>query len=638
MDIKNILQCGYTFTEKEYELETRYVMMTVSLLTVSGFLLILATSYYFIGDIDNVMVNILGSFMSLFFVYAARKVGKDQYVLLIYVLAVFFSVLVMYDYYLSNSANPIESWIILLVLGTFLILNAYVGIFITFAYIIFILFMNGFIIEESSTSYILLKITPVFFGLVLIFLIEKKFRRLMDMLEESNSSLEKRVQDRTNDIEDEKNRLDYQAHYDCLTNLPNRNKFHQEIQEWIKRHSRMEQAFSLFFIDLDRFKRVNDSLGHAAGDQVLQIIGRRIRENVSPRIFLARISGDEFTLLVPYEDDSKEVKELLKRVIEIIEEPIVIDENRLYISASIGVSSYPRNSVLDTELIKYADITMFEAKKEGSGVFKFYEQEMKKHVEKRVLMEAEMHSALENKDFELHYQPQVDNRTGKLSGLETLVRWKHAKLGFVSPAVFIPLAEDTGLIVELDFYILKEGMKQVVKWHNAGFKIPVVSFNFSTKHLEQKGFVDTIKLFLTETGCKGEWIELEITESHIVSSINQAVKVLNLLRELNIEIAIDDFGTGYSSLTYLRQLPADKLKIDKSFIDKITENGVDRTIVQAIIDIGNSLNLTVIAEGVENKEQNDYLLAHNCYHIQGWFYYKAMNATQLEEEVYSTRL
>jgi EAL domain-containing protein (putative c-di-GMP-specific phosphodiesterase class I) len=275
---------------------------------------------------------------------------------------------------------------------------------------------------------------------------------------------------------------------------------------------------------------------------------------------------------------------------------------------------------------------MFEAKIAGRGTFKFYDEEMTHRVEKMVLMETEIYDAIDRNEFMLSFQPQVDMRTNAISGMEVLVRWLHPKFGMFLPNDFIPLAEDTGAIIALDYYILRKGMEQIVAWKQKGYDMPRVSFNFSTKHLHQKGFVPFIEELLEQTGCKGEWIELEITESHIVSNIEESIVILNRLKSLGITISIDDFGTGYSSLTYLKRLPADKLKIDKSFIEKISENEVDMTITKAIIEIANSMGLTVIAEGVETEAQKEYLVANECYHVQGHYYYESMLVDEIEKK------
>jgi len=631
VNLHDLLRSGYTFSPEEYELETRYVMTNAALLLIALILLPISVLYYFTEGTQNALAHFTAVPLALLSMYLARKVGKGNYIRLVYVMSLFFMGIIFYSYYRTPDFYPASAWIIIMIIASFLILDVYIGIMIALMFTIYILVMNSLVLEYHSLQYVLLQVTPVVLGVLLVFIFEKKFRRTILLLQESNALLDKRVQERTKALEDEKKTLDYQAHYNYLTDLPNRMKFYQEIQMWIRKAEREKSKFGLFFIDLDRFKKVNDSFGHATGDKVIQITALRIAKIVGKENFFAHISGDEFTLLVSSKGDLKEFNKMAEQVISVIEEPIYTTEATIYISASIGISCYPEDSVYYADLIKYADTTMFEAKKSGRGTYKFYAEEMSDQLQERVHMEMEMHQALHNDAFVLYYQPQIDMRTSGIMGIEVLIRWEHEKLGMITADKFIPLAEDTGVIIALDHYIMKKGMEQVVIWKKRGLEFPRVSFNFSTKHLQQKDFVDVVAALLKETGCKGEWIELEITESHIASSIDMAVIVLGALRSLGIGIAIDDFGTGYSSLTYLKRLPADKLKIDRSFIENLRQNSVDMTITQAIINIGNSLSFTVIAEGVETEAQRVYLIGHQCYHTQGHLYYKAMPAADLEK-------
>ncbi|HFQ61149.1 MAG TPA: EAL domain-containing protein [Epsilonproteobacteria bacterium] len=632
MTLDNILRCGYTFTPEEYELETKYVMTTAFMLIVATLLSIITVLFYSIGDEINALLHAIGTSLSFVALVLSRIVGKDNYQKLAYIMMLLFTLLIMYSYTLIGDMYPISAWIVIQILASFLVLDTSVAIVISIIYFLFFSFMPV-PVEYPIFSFIFLKIIPVFVALVLIYLVEKKFNTAIISLENANKLLEERVSSRTKDIEAEKLKLDHQAHYDFLTDLPNRNKFHKEIQEWIQRHAEQKTQFSLFFIDLDRFKRVNDSLGHNAGDKVLKIIASGIKMLIDEKSFVARISGDEFTLLFEHENNAVDaVKALANNIILEIEKSIILGETKLYISASIGISCYPHNAQYYEDLIQYADTTMFEAKVQGRGTYKFYDEKMTHRVKDMVLMETEIYDGIKRDEFMLSFQPQVDIRTEKISGMEILVRWQHPKLGFCSPNDFIPLAEETGAIIALDHYILEKGMEQTALWKRMGYEIPRISFNFSTKHLHQKGFVAFIEELLVKTSCKGEWIELEITESHIVANIEESIVVLNALKSLGITIAIDDFGTGYSSLTYLKKLPADKLKIDKSFIEKILDNHVDMTITKAIIEIGNSLKLTVIAEGVETEVQKEYLHAHACYHVQGHYYYESMLVAEIEEK------
>ena len=633
MNLHNLLRSGYIFTPEEYELETRYVMTNATLLVISLILLPVSFLYFITEGMQSAMVHFVAVPLCLISIYLARKVGKGNYIVLVYVMSIFFTGLIFYGYYSLPDFYPVSAWILIQVIASFLVLDIYVGMMIAVVFTIFIILMNSYILGYYSFQFVLLKVTPVMLGVLMVYLFEKKFRRTILLLEESNTLLERRVKERTEELEVEKKALDYQAHYNYLTDLPNRVLFYKKIHEWIAKAERRKTKFTLFFIDLDRFKKVNDSFGHDVGDKVIQIIALRIQKIKGNKNFFSHISGDEFTLLVSEGEDYDAVKLMAERVISVVEEPMFIEDTTIYISASIGISCYPENSVYSADLIKYADTTMFEAKKSGRGNYRFYSEEMTDKIQENILMEAEMHQALTNDEFVLYYQPQVDMRTETISGLEVLIRWVHPKLGIMLPDVFIPLAEDTGVIIALDYYILQKGMEQIVVWEKEGLSLPRVSFNFSTKHLQERNFVDMLSKLLDETGCKGEWIELEITESHIASSIEMAVSVLDELKSLGINIAIDDFGTGYSSLMYLKSLPADKIKIDKSFIENIPDNSVDMTITQAIINIGNSLDFTVIAEGVETEAQKEYLLSRKCYYAQGHLYYGAMLHDELEKVV-----
>ena len=544
-----------------------------------------------------------------------------------------FASLILYSYYLLGGIYPVSAWIIILILASFLVLRIISAVIIVLLYFFFLLFITT-PFDNEAVSFIVTYATPVFIGLLLVYILEKKFTRVILSLQESNALLEKRVQERIHEIESEKHKLDYQAHHDDLTGIANRHKFHKELQKWTLQADKASISFFLLFIDLDRFKRVNDSLGHAAGDSVLKIVAKRIQSHIGKHAFLSRLSGDEFTLLLDDAYEVFDVENIAQSLIKTIEEPMIINDNVLYISASIGISQYPKDAHGYEDLIKFADTSMFESKKIQRGSYQFYTKEMTRRVQEIVLMETQLHDAMKKHEFKLYYQPQIDSRDKSLSGLEILVRWEHPTLGLLTPDMFIPLAEETGIIIALDYYILKCGMQQVFQWKKAGFDLPRVSLNFSTKYLLHENFIHDIKKLLSQTGCKGEWIELEITESHIMGNIDNSIMVLNHLRDLGITIAIDDFGTGYSSLNYLKRLPTDKLKIDKSFIEKISENTVDLTITKAIIDIGKSMKLHVLAEGVETQAQIDYLTTHGCYYIQGYIYYEPLSKKELEKQVF----
>ena len=630
MRISDLLRSGYTFASDEYELETKYVV-TNALLFLMSFAYILPVALYYMDDhIERALPYIVAFSVNIFSILFARIMGKDNYQHLVYFSVTLYSFAIFYGYYIEPTA-PTTAWVLILIIASFLVTSIYTGLIIALGYLAFLFYFKT--LGYHTYEYIVLQMIPILIGLIVIYMFKKKFVNTILLLEESTNTLELKVLKRTQELQIEKESLDYQAHYDFLTKLPNRHKFHKELQKWTEVHRHKSTKFALLFIDLDRFKRVNDSLGHDAGDKVLQVVAARLQKAIPKEAFLSRISGDEFTLILPYLDEKSMVKEMAERLIKLIEEPIVLAEHKLYISASIGISCYPENAVYYADLIKYADTSMFEAKKRGRGTYKFYAQEMTHRVEEMVFMESEIYAALEKNAFVLYFQPQLDSRTELVTGMEILIRWEHESYGVIDADAFIPMAEDTGVIIALDHYVLEKGMQQIVAWRKEGFDLPRISFNFSTKYLQQSDFVAMIKSLLDETACKGEWIELEITESHVMGNIEASIVMIDALKRLGITIAIDDFGVGYSSLTYLKRLPVDKLKIDKSFIQNISTDAVDMTISKAIIDIAKSIGLDVIAEGVETEEQINILAEYGCYHIQGFYYYVALPISMIEKEV-----
>jgi EAL domain-containing protein (putative c-di-GMP-specific phosphodiesterase class I) len=319
-----------------------------------------------------------------------------------------------------------------------------------------------------------------------------------------------------------------------------------------------------------------------------------------------------------------------KKIIEVLAKPIIIANNVLYVTSSIGISLFPEDGILAQNLLKYADSAMYKAKNEGRNNFQFYSAEMTELAFERVVMETSLRTALKNEDLVVYYQPQVNGKTGQIIGMEALVRWQHSIMGVVSPSKFIPLAESTGLIIELDQLVMKTAMKQIVKWYEQGLNPGVLSLNLAIKQLNQKNCVDILEEIIKETKCKTQWLEFEITEGQIMINPQEAIQTLQQIANMGIELAIDDFGTGYSSLSYLKKFPINKLKIDKSFVDGLPCDEDDSGITKAIISLAKSLNLKVIAEGVETQEQKDFLVQNGCENIQGYFYAKPMPCDEME--------
>lgn len=435
-------------------------------------------------------------------------------------------------------------------------------------------------------------------------------------------------------LEQQQEILRYQAHYDVLTNLPNRILLQDRLMHAIQKAKRNKSKFALFFIDLDQFKQINDTLGHQIGDEVLKIFATRLKNSVREDDTLARIGGDEFTIILENLKSEKDASILAEKIIDNAKQHINIAQHMLYVSCSIGVSIYPKDSTEMQDLLKYSDSAMYKAKEEGRNNFQFYSPEMTQIAMSRVVMQNDLRNAIKNEEFVVYYQPQIDISGEKetIVGLEALVRWEHPQLGQIPPFQFIPLAEETGMIVELDKLVMKMAIKQVASWYNDGLNPGVLSLNLAMKQLHQEDFIETVKKIIEESGCKEKkHLTFEVTEGDLMINPESSIEKLNMLKELGIEIAIDDFGTGYSSLSYLKRLPVGKLKIDQSFSSGVPNDRDDVVISKTIIALAKNLNMKVLAEGVETLEQKEFMYENGCYEIQGYFYSKPLPADEARE-------
>jgi len=428
---------------------------------------------------------------------------------------------------------------------------------------------------------------------------------------------------------EQKNILRYQAHHDALTRLPNRVLFFDRLEQSIRKTERLGKSFALFFIDLDKFKHINDSLGHGIGDRVLRVSAKRIGEMIRKEDTLARLSGDEFTVIMEDLQHSEDASLLAEKILFILQKPMYIDEYTLYITGSIGISLYPEDATDTESLLKYADTAMYKAKENGRNTFQFYASEMTQYALERMAMKTSLKEAIEKEQFVLHYQPQIDTRTEKMTGVEALVRWQHPSRGLLYPDKFIALAEETGLIVEIDRWVMKSAMKQMSAWYQEGLIPDVLALNLSIKHLEGHNFLKEIEECLSVFDFKAKWLELEIPEGQVMKNHKDSISKLQKLNEMGIGISIDDFGTGYSSLSLLKRLPINRLKIDRSFIKEIPGDEEDMAIVKAIVVLAKSLKLDIIAEGVETEEQKAFLVANGCNKIQGYYYSKPIPPEQM---------
>ncbi len=421
-------------------------------------------------------------------------------------------------------------------------------------------------------------------------------------------------------LEQQKNRLDHQAHHDALTSLPNRVLFIDRINQAIKLAPRNKNKVAILFIDLDRFKEINDTLGHSIGDIVLIEVADRLQQSIRQADTVARLGGDEFTLILTDIQNASNVMEITQKLIHTLAKKIIFGEHTLYITASIGISIYPDDGDNTEILLRNADSAMYQAKNEGRNNYQFYTQAMTEQALERALLEKNLRKAIKNDEFVMYYQPQYNARSNEMIGMEALIRWEHPEMGLISPAKFIPIAEETGMIVTIGWMIIEKVIHQLKDWMAMGYCQGRLSINLSVKQIQQDDFINKILDTLNEHQYNPEHIQFEVTESYIMTDPERAIKTLQQLNDLKFSISIDDFGTGYSSLSYLKRLPVDELKIDQSFIRDIPGDQEDETIVRSIISLANSLNLHVIAEGVETEAQKDFLLAEQCKSIQGYLF------------------
>ncbi|QIB66908.1 putative bifunctional diguanylate cyclase/phosphodiesterase [Kineobactrum salinum] len=420
--------------------------------------------------------------------------------------------------------------------------------------------------------------------------------------------------------------LDHLAHHDTLTGLPNRILLYDRLVQAIALAQRSGKQFAVLFMDLDGFKHINDSLGHGVGDQLLQSVGKRLSGCVRQSDSICRHGGDEFVALLIDIDHPEDAALAVRKILTAIALPHHIDQQDLHISASIGISVYPDDGMDAETLIKHADTAMYHAKDKGRKTYAFFEQEMTERAIARQSTEASLRLALERHEFVLHYQPQIDLYSGAIVGVEALVRWQHPQRGLIAPGDFVPIAEDSGLILPLGRWVLREACRQAQAWQDMGLPAVSIAVNTSALEFRAKDFLVNLREILEQTRLSPRYLALELTESVLMSDANTTDTVLRELSAMGIHLAVDDFGTGYSSLSYLRRFPVDTLKIDSSFVNGMTHNADDASLVSAMISMGKSLKQRLIAEGVETAEQAAFLLEQQCDEGQGFFFARPMTA------------
>ena len=426
-------------------------------------------------------------------------------------------------------------------------------------------------------------------------------------------------------------KIHYLAYNDTLTGLPNRVSFEERLNEALTRGESSQQPLAVMFLSLDRFKKFNDTLGHIVGDQLLRNVSERLSASMRDGDAIARFASDEFAFLLTRAKTADDAAEMAQKFQNILEAPFTVDEQELYVTASIGIGLYPHDAVDAQDLLKNAGAALYRAKQQGGNNFQFYTADMNERALKRLSLENQLRWAIERKEFKVYYQPQVSITTGQIVGMEALVRWQHPEMGLVSPAEFIPLAEDTGLIAPIGEWVLRSACAQTRLWHDCGFNSLRVAVNLSPRQFQQPDLLLVIETTLKETGLRPDCLELEVTESSVMKNTESAIKTLSELKAMGIKISIDDFGSGYSSLGYLKHLPIDVLKIDQSFVRDMTTAPNDAAIVMAIIQLAHSLQLKVTAEGVETEDQLRFLRLLRCDEMQGYLFCRPVPVESFEQ-------
>jgi diguanylate cyclase (GGDEF)-like protein len=423
--------------------------------------------------------------------------------------------------------------------------------------------------------------------------------------------------------------LEHQANYDALTGLPNRSLLRDRLRQAVYAQ-RTARSIAVVFLDLDHFKFVNDSLGHDTGDELLKRVAERLRSAVRDGDTVSRLGGDEFILILNDQPGEERIFHALQRIVARVADPISIRGRELRVTCSAGISLYPQDGADVETLLKNADAAMYRAKDHGRNNFQFYTAEMNRRANERLALETSLRRAVERREFMLHYQPRVSLGSGAIVGVEALLRWQHPEWGLVAPDRFIPLAEETGLIVPIGDWVLRSACAQNRAWQNAGLPPVTVSVNLSARQFRQEDLAKWVARVLGETGLEGRHLEMELTESLVMHDAEAAIQTLQRLKSLGVQLAVDDFGTGYSSLSYLTSLPIDCLKIDQSFVRNITADGGNggAVLARAIISLGHSLGLRVLAEGVETGAQAEFLHGHGCDEVQGFHYCKPVAAQE----------
>ena len=612
--IDTFFKSGFKFKKYELDLQLKYqffnllLLLNIFAVTIAGFF------RYFNGEYIQMFVDLIYSLTSLILVYILRK-DKSYFKILVKFAILVAYVTVMTTFYVGANNFIGLGWYFILVLVVFYLSDIRFSIFIvilaTFSIILTVYAKHGLESLEALPFGMIPFVTFTLF----VSLYEKRNHIQKKLLKEQNELLEAYSFNLEN--------------YDTITKLPNRSLFLERLEEKINSSKHSDKLFSIIKIDLDDFKKINDRYGHAFGDEILQIIARRLIKFFKINEHLSKIGIDEFIVINEFIETSS-LSILAEKIQALIKKEIYIGEQSIFVTSSVAIVIYGRDGDDASTLIKNVDSALHETKTHWRNGIIFYESVLSDNLSEELELLYDLKSAIKNKEFEVYYQPQINARTGKIIGMEALVRWNSSKKGYiVSPDQFIPFAEKYGLIKEIDFFVMDEGMKKFSKWKKQYPSIGRLSINLSLKVLDNTEYLEDLKKAMSKHKFNPQFLELEIVEGHIMQDTEVFIKVLQDISKMGIKIAIDDFGTGYSSLAYLQKLPVDKLKIDRSFIIEIPENVDGTNLVKSIINISHILKLDVLAEGVDNEIQKAFLLENGCEKIQGYLFSKPLQSDEM---------
>ncbi len=613
ISLNNYLRSGFSFQKNESELQFKYQFFNILLALNLFVVTTAATIRFFRDDHTQALIDIIYSFVGFAVILLVRK-DKKYFDQLLYFVMFFSLLIVSFTYILHTNAYVGISWFFVQIIIVLFLSNRYFSYLMLFLSIIIILTTQYIKMSSEDFAQAVFGIFPLIVFTIFMSAYERRNRIQAELLREQHQLLQKY----TFEIEN----------FDLVTHLPNRVSFTKNLNR--KVFSSLEDKFSIIKVDIDNFKNINESYGFNFADKITYELSERLKALFTEHDFLSKSGPDEFLILFN-SDEIEELTKLSNELLKISKEVFTIDDQKIFITFSLGIARFPADATNSATLIKNVDTALHMAKESGKNCVRFYDPALTDTLNKKMQLLLELQYAAIENEFEVYFQPQVDAKSDSITGMEALVRWIHPKLGIISPDAFIPLAEENNLIKDIDFFVMKSAMHTFVKWKEAYPNIGRISINLSMKLLEDKEYIPYLQKTMNECNFQAKWLEVEITESQIMNNPLKSIEMLQSIKEMGINISIDDFGTGYSSLAYLQKLPVSKLKIDRSFVIDTPADKSSNTLVKLIINLAHSLNLNVIAEGIEEKEQKDFLLSAGCFYIQGYFYAKPLNAKNMLE-------